>query len=77
MHRRRNTPAKKRILLSLQIVVTTIKIKAETITKITEIATKTTETLAVIEHIDNLIVTADLRDVTISIRKRIATYRDI
>jgi len=70
LYRRRNTLAKKRILLSLRIVITTIKIKAETTTEITK-------TLAAIKYTDTLIATADLRDVTISIRKRIAAYRDI
>ena len=77
LYRRRNTPAKKRILLFLRIVATIIKIKAETTIKITEIATKVTKTLAVIKYTDTLIVIADLRDVAISIRKRIAAYRDI
>ena len=77
LYRRRNTPAKKRILPSLRTAATIIKIKAETITEITETTTETTKTLAVIKHIDNLIATADLKDVTISARKRIAVYRDI
>jgi hypothetical protein len=77
LHRKRNTLVKKCILPSLQIAATIIKIKAETITKTTKIVTKTTETLAVIKYIDNLIVIADLKDVTISTKKRIAIYRDI
>jgi len=77
LYRRRNTLAKKRILPSLRTAATIIKIKAETTTKTTKIATEITETLAVIKHIDNLIVTADLKDVTISARKRITVYRDI
>ena len=77
MYRRRNTPAKKCILPSLQITTTTVKIKAETTTKTTEIATETTETLAVIKYIDNLIVTTNLKDVAMSARKRITVYRDI
>ena len=45
--------------------------------KTTEIATEMTETLAIIEYIDTPIVTADLKDIAISVRKRIAVYRDI
>jgi hypothetical protein len=41
------------MLLSLRIVATIIKIKAKTTTETTEIATKTTETLAVIKYTDN------------------------
>ena len=74
MYGKGKTPVKEYILLSLQIDVTTIKIKAETTT---EIITKTTETLAVIEYTGNKILTADLRDVTISTKKRIIGYRDI
>ena len=77
MHRRKNTPAKKRILLSLWIITTIIKIKAETITKITEIATKTTKTLAVIKYTNNQMLTENPRDVTISARKKIAVHGDI
>ena len=36
-----------------------------------------TETLAVIKYIDNQILTADLRDITISAKKRIVIYKDI
>jgi hypothetical protein len=36
-----------------------------------------TETLAVIKYVDNLIAIADLKDITISTRKRITIYRDI
>ena len=77
LHGRRNTPAKKHILPSLQTTATTVKIKAKTITKTTKIATKITKNLAVIKYTDNLIVTTDLKDITMSARKRIAIYRDI
>ena len=77
LYGRRNTLAKKRILPSLWTAATTIKIKAETTTKTTKIATKTTETLAAIKHIDNPIVIIDLKDVAMSARKRIIVYRDI
>ncbi len=45
--------------------------------KTTEIATEMTKTLAIIEYTDTLIVTANPKDITISVRKRIAIYRDI
>jgi hypothetical protein len=66
LYRRRRTLTKG--LLSLQIAATTIK--AETITE-------TTETLVAIKHTDNLIATADLKDVAMSAKKRIADYRNI
>ena len=74
LYRKRKTPVKKYILPSLRIATTIIKIKAKTIT---EIATKMTETLTVIKYTDNQILTADLRDVAIFTKKRIAVYRDI
>ena len=74
LYRKRKTPVKESILPSLQIDATTIKIKAETITKI---ATKITETLAVIKYTDNQILTVDLRDIAISAKKRIIIYKDI
>ena len=78
MYKRRNTLVKKYILLFfLQIIATTIKIKTKTITKITKIITKITETLAVIKHINNQILTANLRDVAIFTKKRIIVYKDI
>ena len=77
LYRRKNTLAKKHILLSLWIVATITKIKAETMTKTTEIATKITKTLATIEYIDNQILIVNLRDVAMSARKRIAVYGDI
>ena len=77
LHGRRNTPAKKYILLFLWIIIITIKIKAETTTKTTEITTEMTETLAAIEYTDNQILTADPRDVATSARKRIVVHRDI
>ena len=46
-------------------------------TKTTKVATKITKTLAVIKYIDNQILTADLRDIAMSARKRIAIYKDI
>ncbi len=46
-------------------------------TKITEIVIKMTKTLAVIKYINNLIVIVDLKDVAMSIKKRIVIYRDI
>ena len=70
MYRKRNTLVKEYILFSLRIAATTIKIKAETTTKITE-------TLAVIKYTDNQILTVNLKDIAISARKRIAVYRDI
>ena len=70
MYRRKNTPAKKHILPSLQITATIIKIKAETTTKITK-------TLAAIKYTDNQILTTNLRDITISTKKRTAVYKDI
>ena len=39
--------------------------------------TKTTKTSAIIKHINNQILTADLKDTAMSARKRIAIYRDI
>ena len=39
--------------------------------------TKTTEILTVIKYINNQILIADLRDITISTRKKIAIYGDI
>ena len=77
LHGKRNTPVKKCILPFLQITAITIKIKAETTTEITKIATEMTETLAIIKYIDNLIVIVDLKDVAMSIKKRIVIYRDI
>ena len=77
LYGRRNILIKKCVLFSLWIAAIIIKIKAETITKITEIATEMTETLAVIEYIDNLIAIVDLKDVAMSARKRIVVYRDI
>ena len=74
LYRKRKPLVKECILLSLRIAVTVIKIKAKTIT---EIATEITETLAVIEYIDNQILTADLRDIATSVRRRIVIYRDI
>ena len=74
MYRRRKTLVKEYILLSLWIAATTIKIKAETTT---EIVTEITETLAAIKYIDNQILTADLRDVATSVKKRIVVYGDI
>jgi hypothetical protein len=68
LHKRRNTLVKERILPSLQIAATTIK--AET-------TAETTETLVATKHTNNLIATADLRDVATSARKRIANYRNI
>jgi hypothetical protein len=68
LHRRRNTLVKERILPSLRIATTTIK--AET-------TAETTETLVATEHTDNLIATADLKDVATSARKRIADYGNI
>ena len=64
MYRKRNTPVKEYILPFLQIAVTTIKIKAKTITKIT---TKITKTLAVTKYIENLILTANLKDIASNI----------
>ena len=46
-------------------------------TKITKIVTKITEILAVIKYTDNPIAIADLKDITISTKKRITVYRDI
>ena len=68
----RNTPVKEYIYIYffLWIAATIIKIKAETKTKITK-------TLAVIKHTDNLILIADLRDITISAKKRFTIYKDI
>jgi hypothetical protein len=74
LYRKGKTPVKKHILPSLRINVTTIKIKAETTTEIT---TKMTETLAIIKHIDNQILTANLRDVAMSTKKRIVIHGDI
>ena len=74
MYRRKNTLVKKYILPFLRIAATIIKIKAKTTT---EIETKITETLAIIKYIDNQILTADLRDVAMSAKKRIVVHRDI
>ena len=46
-------------------------------TKTTKIVTETTETLAAIKYTDNLIVIADLKNITMSTRKRIAVHGDI
>ena len=46
-------------------------------TEITKIITEMTKTLAVIKYIDNQILTADLRDITISAKKKIIVYKDI
>jgi hypothetical protein len=78
LYRRKNILVKEYILFSLQIAVITIKIKTTTkTTRIITKTTKTTETLVTIKHTDNLITTADLEDVVISVRKRIADYRNI
>ena len=53
MYGKRNTPVKEYILPFLWIAAIITKIKAETITEITEIVTEMTKTLAVIEYIDN------------------------
>ena len=74
MYGKRKTLVKKYTLPSLQITTTIIKIKAKTTTKIT---TKITKTLAIIKYTDNQILTADLRDIAISTRKKIIIYRDI
>jgi hypothetical protein len=76
LHKRRSTPTKR--LPSLQIAATTIKTKTtiEITRTITE-TTKTTKTLVTIKHTDNLITTADLRDIATSTKKRIAGYRNI
>ena len=74
MYRKRKTPIKKYILPSLWITTTIIKIKAKTITKI---ITKIIKTLAVSKYIDNQILTADLRDIAMSAKKRIIIYGDI
>ena len=74
LYGKRKTLVKKYILLFLQIAATIIKIKAETTT---EIITEMTETLAVIKHINNQILTVDLRDVVMSAKKRIVVYGDI
>jgi hypothetical protein len=63
LHKRRSTSTKG--LPSLQIAATTIKTET------------TTKTLVAIKHTDNLIATADLRDVATSARKKIANYRSI
>jgi hypothetical protein len=83
LYRRKSILTKR--LSSLQIAVITIK--TETTTETTEITTETTEittettettkTLVTIEYTDNLITTADSEDVVISVRKRIANYRNI
>ena len=70
LYRRKNTLTKEHILRSLRIAAITIKIRAKTTTKITE-------TLAAIKYIDNQILTADLRDIATSAKKRTAVYRDI
>jgi hypothetical protein len=83
LHGRRNTPVKERILLgriipSLRTVDTIVtKIEAETTTEIATETTETTETLVAIGHTDNLIATADPRDVATSARKRIAGHGSI
>ena len=59
------TPQLRIILSSLQIAAIIIKIKAETTTETTQIATETTETLATIKYTNNPIVTADPRDAII------------
>ena len=74
LYRKKKTPVKKYILPFLQIATIIIKIKAETTTKI---VTKMTKTLAIIKYTDNQILTADLRDIAISIKKRIIVYKDI
>jgi hypothetical protein len=79
LHKRRNTLVKERILPSLRIAATIIKTETtiETTGIVTETTTKTTETLVAVEHIDNLIATADLGDVAISARKKTANYGNI
>jgi hypothetical protein len=72
LYRRKNISVKEYILSSLQ-TVNTIIAKTET----TETTTETTETLVTIEHTDNLITIADPEDTAISVRKRIANYRNI
>ena len=67
LYRKRKTLVKKYILPSLQIAAIIIKIKAKTTT---EIVTEITKTLAVIKYIDNQILTADLRDVATSTKKK-------
>ena len=77
MHGRRNTLVKKCILFFLWTAATIIKIKAKIITETTKIATEITKTLAAIGHIDNLILTADPRDIAMSTKKKIAVHGDI
>ena len=43
----------------------------------TKIATEITKTLIIIKYTDNYILTVNLRDITISIKRRIAIYKDI
>ena len=77
LYKTRNTLVKKYILPFLRVAAITIKIKAETTTKLTEIATEITKTLAVIKYTNNLIVIVDLKDIATSIKKSIAVYGDI
>ena len=72
LYRRRNTLIKEYILLSLQIITTIIKIKAETTTKTTKIITKIIKTLAIIKYTDNQRLTANLRDIAISAKKKLS-----
>ena len=46
-------------------------------TEITEIAAEIIEILAAIKYIDNLIVIIDLKNITISAKKRATTYKNI
>jgi hypothetical protein len=75
LYRRKNTLVKKYILSSLQTIDTIIA-KTETTKTITK-TTETTKTLVTIEYTDNLITTADPENVVISVKKRIADYRNI
>ena len=70
LYRKRKTPVKEYILLFLWIAAIITKIKAKTITETAEIATKITKTLAIIKYMDNQILTADLRDVAMSAKKK-------